>query len=66
MASPETAGRPAGLARDFGRIWQVSTANSNITLYSFRRFKTTHLLNLRFLEAELSELDHKLYYHGRR
>ena len=49
---------------NFAGLWQASTADSNITLYSFRRFKTTHLLNLRFLESEIAELDHKIYQAG--
>ncbi|KAK0617665.1 hypothetical protein B0T14DRAFT_590498, partial [Immersiella caudata] len=31
---------------------------------SFRRFKTSHLLNLRFLESEVAELDHKTFQAG--
>lgn len=50
--------------REFAKHWQVCTADSNITLYSFRRFKTAHLVNLRFLEAEIAQLDHKIYQSG--
>ncbi|KAI1322077.1 hypothetical protein F5Y16DRAFT_413490 [Xylariaceae sp. FL0255] len=38
--------------------------NNNLTLHGFRRFKTTHLLNLRFLEDEIAELDHIIYQAG--
>ena len=58
------AQRPADLVRDFARLWRVSAADNNITLYGFRRFKTAHLVNLRFLEAEVAELDHKIYQAG--
>ncbi|KAI1083687.1 hypothetical protein F5B20DRAFT_568750 [Whalleya microplaca] len=50
--------------RQFPTIWQSSTADNNLTLHGFRRFKTTHLLNLRFLEAEIAELDHSVYQAG--
>lgn len=52
------------LASQFPSHWQASTADSNLTLHGFRRFKTTHLLNLRYLEAEIAELDHLLYQLG--
>lgn len=53
--------RPADPWRDFPTLWRTSTADDNITLYGFRRFKTPHLLNLRFLESEVAELDHKIF-----
>ncbi|KAF5845499.1 hypothetical protein GGP41_003105 [Bipolaris sorokiniana] len=49
---------------NFQDAWIASTANKNITLHSFRRFKTTHLLNLRFLEDEIAQMDHILYKAG--
>lgn len=48
----------------FSSHWQASTADSNLTLHGFRRFKTTHLLNLRYIEAEIAEIDHLLYQLG--
>ncbi|TLD11688.1 hypothetical protein PspLS_11777 [Pyricularia sp. CBS 133598] len=45
----------------FRRHWQVATADSNLTLHGFRRFKKSHLLNLRFLEDDIAQLDHKIY-----
>ncbi|KAI2633152.1 hypothetical protein GGS26DRAFT_590748 [Hypomontagnella submonticulosa] len=54
------------LKRQFSTHWQNSTADNNLTLHGFRRFKTTHLLNLRFLEAEIAELDHAVYQAGLR
>lgn len=48
----------------FRKVWSQSTADRNLTLYGFRRFKTTHLVNLRFLEEEISDLDHRIYQAG--
>ena len=48
----------------FQKIWSRSTEDKNLTLYGFRRFKTSHLVNLRFLEEEISELDHGIYQAG--
>lgn len=48
----------------FAGYWQKCTDDNNLTLHGFRRFKTTHLLNLRFLEDEIAELDHALYQAG--
>ncbi|KAK3312588.1 hypothetical protein B0H66DRAFT_570940 [Apodospora peruviana] len=42
----------------------LSTDDNNLTLHGFRRFKTTHLLSLRFLEHEIAEMDHVLYQAG--
>lgn len=44
----------------FRKHWQLATADSNLTLHGFRRFKTAHLLNLRFIEDEISRLDHNI------
>lgn len=49
---------------NFHKIWETATNDHDLTLYGFRRFKTTHLLNLRFLEEEIAELDHVLYQAG--
>ncbi|KAL8643956.1 MAG: hypothetical protein Q9226_008016 [Calogaya cf. arnoldii] len=48
----------------FPKVWSHSTEDKNLTLYGFRRFKTTHLVNLRFLEEEISGLDHRIYQAG--
>lgn len=45
------------LSEQFSSHWQASTADSNLTLHGFRRFKTTHLLDLRYLRAEVAEID---------
>ena len=58
--------KPQCLSRSkiFPKIWSRSTEDRNITLYGFRRFKTSHLINLRFLEEEIAELDHNIYQAG--
>jgi len=48
----------------FRKCWESSTDDNNLTLHGFRRFKTTHLLNLRFLESEIADLDHTIYQAG--
>lgn len=48
----------------FPKVWNHSTEDRNLTLYGFRRFKTTHLVNLRYLEEEISDLDHRIYQAG--
>ncbi|KAH8770434.1 hypothetical protein F5882DRAFT_180902 [Hyaloscypha sp. PMI_1271] len=58
------AQRPDTLVEQFRKYWQNSTEDSNLTLHGFRRFKTTHLLNLRFLEGEIAELDRTIYQAG--
>lgn len=52
------------VSEQFCAHWQNSTDDNNLTLHGFRRFKTTHLLNLRFLESEIAELDHVIYQAG--
>ncbi|KAF2469874.1 uncharacterized protein BDR25DRAFT_288333 [Lindgomyces ingoldianus] len=48
----------------FRKCWIASTADNNLTLHGFRRFKTTHLLNLRLLEHEIANMDHTIYQVG--
>ncbi|KAH7412154.1 hypothetical protein DE146DRAFT_271549 [Phaeosphaeria sp. MPI-PUGE-AT-0046c] len=48
----------------FRNCWVASTADNNLTLHGFRRFKTTQLLNLRFLENEIADMDHTIYQAG--
>lgn len=50
----------------FPKIWRHSTASNNLRLYGFRRFKTSHLVNLHFLEEEISVLDRQIYQVGLR
>ena len=48
----------------FCNLWSNITDDNALTLFGFRRFRTTHLLNLRLLEAEIDEIDHKIYQTG--
>ncbi|KAH6648135.1 hypothetical protein BKA67DRAFT_524118 [Truncatella angustata] len=48
----------------FRQFWPRITDDNNLTLHGFRRFKTTHLLNLRFLEEEIAQIDHAIYQSG--
>jgi hypothetical protein len=52
------------IIKEFRKCWTISTADDNLTLHGFLRFKTTHLLNLRFLENEITHMDHTLYQAG--
>jgi hypothetical protein len=52
------------LTEQFRKHWRSSTDDNNLTLHGFRRFKTSHLLNLRFLEDEVAKLDHIIYQAG--
>ena len=54
----------ANLFRDL--LWRKATDDNRLTLYGFRRFRTTHLLNLRFLEEEIDVLDHRIFQAGLR
>lgn len=49
---------------NFRQIWQHSTEDNNLTLYGFQRFKTSHLLNLRYIEKEIAQLDREIYQRG--
>lgn len=51
-------------ARLFPKLWSNITDDNALTLYGFRRFRTTHLLNLRLLESEIEKIDHKVYQAG--
>lgn len=52
------------LSDAFRKCWVASTADNNLTLHGFRRFKTTQLLNLRLLENEIADIDHRIYQAG--
>jgi len=64
QAQPNNNTDDPGVSNLFPRLWRWSTTDNNLSLYGFRRFKTSHLLNLRFLEEEVAELDHKIYQAG--
>ena len=59
---PKSPNNPT--AAQFRQFWPRITDDSNLTLHGFRRYKTTHLLNLRFLEDEIAKLDHTIYQAG--
>ena len=48
----------------FRSFWSDVTSDNRLTLFGFQRYRTTHLFNLRFLEAEINEINHKLYQTG--
>lgn len=51
-------------ARLFRSLWSNITDDNALTLYGFRKFRTTHLLNLRLLETEIDKIDHQVYQAG--
>ena len=48
----------------FQRAWHNATDDNYLTLFGFRRFRTAHLMNLRFLEEEIDKIDHEIYQAG--
>ena len=48
----------------FHNLWSNVTDDNALTLFGFRRFRTTHLLNLRLLETEINKIDHQIYQAG--
>ncbi|KAL8978565.1 MAG: hypothetical protein Q9205_005878 [Flavoplaca limonia] len=44
----------------FRKAWYDATDDNYLTLFGFRRFRTAHLLNLRFLEQDIDKIDHQL------
>lgn len=52
------------VARSFRELWRKATDDNPLTLFGFRRFQTSHLLNLRYLEEEIEKLDHEVYQAG--
>jgi hypothetical protein len=55
---------PDDVSDAFAEVWQEATSDNTFTLHGFRRFRTSHLLNLRFLERELIEIDRKFFQAG--
>ena len=51
-------------ARLYSHLWSNVTDDNALTLYGFRRFRTTHLFNLRLLETEIDKIDHKVFQAG--
>ncbi|KAF7876956.1 uncharacterized protein EAF02_008176 [Botrytis sinoallii] len=52
------------LVREFRTHWSTSTDDNELSLFSFRRFRTSHLINLRFLEDEIAKVDREIYQAG--
>ena len=50
----------------FRKAWRLVTDDNYLTLFGFRRFRTAHLLNLRFLEEEIDKIDHQIFQAGLR
>lgn len=48
----------------FTKVWREITSDNHLTLFGFQRYRTAHLLNLRFIEAEIGKIDHELYQAG--
>ena len=48
----------------FPRTWRQATDDNRLTLFGLRRFRTAHLLNLRFSEAEIAQVDRQIYQAG--
>lgn len=51
-------------AQSFPQHWLGSIADDMISKFGFRRFQTSQLLNIRFLEGEIAELDRQIYKAG--
>ncbi|KAI9700483.1 MAG: hypothetical protein M1820_006782 [Bogoriella megaspora] len=64
MGDSPSASETLELGGKFAKNWQASTDDNNLTLHGFRRFKVAHLLNLRFLEDEIDELNDTIYQMG--
>lgn len=62
--TPQSLALTDTMSETFQKCWKSSTADSNLTLHGFRRFKTTHLMNLRLLEHEIARMDHIVYQAG--
>ena len=56
--------RPSYYEVLFQNLWPDITSDNRLSLFGFRRYRTTHLFNLRLLEAEINEIDHELYQTG--
>ena len=54
------------MAKFLRKVWSQATDDNEFMLFGFRRFRTAHLLNLRFLEEEIEKLDHQIFQAGMR
>jgi hypothetical protein len=48
----------------FRKVWPAVTDPNPLILFGFRRFRTSHLLNLRALEHDIMLLDHDIFQAG--
>ena len=48
----------------FKKAWINASDDNYLTLFGFRRFRTAHLVNLRFLEEEIDKIDHQIFQAG--
>ena len=48
----------------FRKSWAAITDPNPLTLFGFRRFRTSHLLNIRALELEILDIDHHIFQAG--
>jgi hypothetical protein len=48
----------------FRKIWPTVTDPNPLILFGFRRFRTSHLLNLRILEEDILKIDHEVFQAG--
>lgn len=46
------------------KIWPAVTDPNHLVLFGFRRFRTSHLLNLRALEQDILKIDHDVFQAG--
>lgn len=61
---PDDHHEQSEMARTFRRFWCATTGDGRLALFGFRRFRTAHLLNLRFLEDEIHKIDHEIFQAG--
>jgi hypothetical protein len=60
----EDIGETDGFQDMFSKVWPAVTDPNPLVLFGFRRFRTSHLLNLRALEHEILEIDHQVFQAG--
>ena len=46
------------IAKLFRKLWRIVMADNDLTLHGFRRFRSIHLFNIRFLEEEIDKMAH--------
>lgn len=58
--------RKSEISKLFRKLWRKVTDDNDLILYGFRKFRTIHLFNIRFLEEEIDKFDHQVYQTGRK